>query len=786
MRELAGVAISFAAVLIGSAYAPAGAAETLAEFSSRFAAETGAAYDASPYSELSRDYFARFSRDPAAMAGPNEITIDDTWRLLLPDDASPLAELMSGYLADFLARRMNVSIPIERAPRGALDKPCERALVLLDAGGQPAGSKPESFTVRTLGAEVRIAACDPAGLRDGVVKLVDLLGFRQAPFLAAGEQHYEPRLRVRLGAIPSGGGCRELVFLGYNAVFAGSGNLHALSVSDAIPELASRRVPGLLESNVKSAAEARRHGLKTYAFVDTRLKFAKDDPVFAAHPDIRGSLTWKADGEYVLCTEHPLVKQFLSESVAGIFRADPALNGIVMIIGGEGFYHCFMRPFGVGKGHTNCARCEALGPDTVVSNLCNLLLDAARGLNPNAEVVAWPYSAEHVWSADRAQAGVIARMKPGCAIFTEIEKDEYVQKADGVNKHLWDYSIDLIGPGERAKRQVEACKAAGIAIYMKSEPELAFEAPGLPHIPCMDRWAERSEALASCGADGAWVFPAFRPCYGTSAAEVCKFFWWTPVSDKEELLQRFAARLFGSDAGPLVRNAWNFVSQAIAYSPELPSYYTGPYYLGPAQPMCANPEAELPPVFYGRYLFHAEIADAEGLKLQPVFVRSPTGNVPVFAKFYRQMEELLRQATGAMTAAAPLVPERCRLMFDAENSPVRWFYHTARTEANFYESCLLRDALLAFAGQPEKTPEALEQARERYRRWREVLLDEQANARDALPVMEADMRLDPYYGGDHAFSHGADMIRAKLELVEQEINVYLPSLAKRCGLEGEG
>ena len=63
-----------------------------------------------------------------------------------------------------------------------------------------------------------------------------------------------------------------------------------------------------------------------------------------------------------------------------------------------------------------------------------------------------------------------------------------------------------------------------------------------------------------------------------------------------------------------------------------------------------------------------------------------------------------------------------------------------------------------------------------------VLLDEQANARAALPVMEADMRLDPYFGGDHTFSHGADMLRAKLTLIEQEIDVFLPALGEKCGL----
>ena len=348
--------------------------------------------------------------------------------------------------------------------------------------------------------------------------------------------------------------------------------------------------------------------------------------------------------------------------------------------------------------------------------------------------------------------------------------------------HAWPWNPPS---GDRARSQIAACKAAGASIYLNCEPELGFEALRLPHIPCMDRWVDRAEALATCGADGAWVFPAFRPCYGTSAAEINKFFWWDPAPDKDELLERFAARLVGDKAGPHLRRAWKHVSDAIDFSPELPPYYTGPYYLGPAHPMCADPAAEVPRVFYGRYLFHAEIADAEGLKLEPTFFTSPRGDVPVFAGYYRKMEDQLHRAVQEMDAARPLVVDRHRLMFDAEESPVRWFYHTARAQANFYESCLLRDELIAFADLEPKTGEARADAQRKYDRWREVLEDERANAAEALPVAEADMRLDPHYGGDHTFSHGADMIRAKLLLLDRELGEFLPELANRSGLDGE-
>jgi hypothetical protein len=298
-------------------------------------------------------------------------------------------------------------------------------------------------------------------------------------------------------------------------------------------------------------------------------------------------------------------------------------------------------------------------------------------------------------------------------------------------------------------------------------------------VPCLDRWADRAEALASCGADGAWVFPAFRSNFGTSASEINKFFWWDEGLNKEAVLDRFAARIAGREAAPHVRKAWTAVSNAIPWSPEIPSYYKGPYYLGPAHPMCVDPEAELPDLFNGYYLFLAEIADAEGLKKLPTYEVNPTGNVSVFGRFYREMEKYLKEAVDAMEQARPLVPERNRLMFSAEDSPIRWFYHTARTEANFYESCQLRDRLRSALGKEGNDLEALKKD---YDRWRVVLQDELENARAAQPVMAGDVRLDFKFGGDHTFSSGSEMLAAKIAILEKEIAETLPALAAQLGI----
>ncbi len=764
-------------LVLGGISLDAGPAESLEAMRTRIAQEREVAYRRCPYAFLSHDYFARFSPDPGTRVGKGEVQVTSHWRIVVPPTASALTVRMAGHLQTFLDTRMRVYVQVRQTGVTGI-----RTVSMLEAGGGvPAVA--ESFTLAIAFGQIIVRGRDPAGVRDGIVRLVALMGLRQAPILPVGTTVYTPRLAVRVGAIPAQGTLRDLVFMGHNAVIIGGGSLFTLSSSEAIPELLTRRIPGRLESMRQAAGTVTQYGLKCYALIDLSPKFSREDPVLQAHPELRGALTWRADGDYVLCTQHPRVQQFLQESIIGLFETVTALDGIILIVGGEGFSHCFMRPYGVAKGHTNCPRCEPLGAEATVAELCNMLAGAARSVDPTAEVVVWPYSAGAVWSADAAQEGLIRRLQPGTVLLTEIEKDEVLTKPGGVTKLLWDYSIDLIGPGARAQRQLQLCQEVGIPVYLKSEPELSFEAPRLPSIPCLDRWWDRAEALATCGATGALVFPAFRANYGTLAAELPQWAWWSPAPARETVLKLLASRVAGSQAGMGLRTAWQRVSAAIAHSPELPSYYTGPYYLGPAHPMCADPRAALPSVFYGYFFFMSQITTADGLVVRPTFVTTPTGNVPIFGQAYRQMEALLKQAMDELAWADPLVPARCRAVFDAEASSIRWFYHTARAEANFYESCQLREAVHAYVAQRPPSLEARTQTQQQYARWRAVLADERQNAVAALPLAQDDMRLDWYYGGDHSFPHAVEMLQAKVALLDQELTYYLPALARQGELE---
>jgi hypothetical protein len=742
--------------------------------------EAARAYRAGPFAFLSQDYFARFSRDTAAKPGPGEMTIGPSWEIVVCADAAPLTSIMAGHLAEFLKDRMDLALPIRHQKKaGAFGR---HTIALLDHDGSSSGAA-DSFAITVARSQVTVKARNATGLRDGVVQLVDRIGFRAAPILELGEVAYAPRLGLRLGAVPWMGTYRDAVFFGYNGVIVTAGvdtrqgsatSLTSLSTSRAIDELVPLQKPALLARIAENAREARRYGLRPYCALQMWDGYPASAPLFTNHPGLRGAeilyFTDRPPVGFIPCTENPLMRRYLTESIRGLLQAAP-LDGVLIIIGGEVFQHCYMRPAGVKKGHTNCQRCEQLGADTVVANLCNHLAQAARTVNPDARLVAWPYSANHYWSAEDDQAGLIHRLQCGTAILTEIEKDETLTKEGGVIKPIWDYSIDLIGPTARARRQIAASKAQGIEVYLKSEPELAFEAPGLPYIPCLDRWYERAEALAAAGADGAWVFPWFQACYGTTSAEVYKYAWWSPNKGEDVMLAQLARRIAGPQAAAHLRQAWGYVSEAVGYSPEMPSYFTGPYFLGPAHPMCADRNAELPKVFQGKHQFASHVLTA------------PTGAPDPCRRAYRKMEQALMKAVEQLDAAEPKVLARCRLTFQAEALPTRWFYHIARTHANFYESCQLRDFFTNFASGPHPSAADIAEAQTKYDRWRGVLIDERANTLAAIPVVEGDPRLDVRNGVAKILSPAPEMMRAKLALLDHELSEFLPSIARRCGLD---
>jgi hypothetical protein len=103
-------------------------------------------------------------------------------------------------------------------------------------------------------------------------------------------------------------------------------------------------------------------------------------------------------------------------------------------------------------------------------------------------------------------------------------------------------------------------------------------------------------------------------------------------------------------------------------------------------------------------------------------------------------------------------------LLQSELSILRWFRHTAVTTAHFYEAHELRNCA---AGKPSADFWIRDKAACE-RRLRDVVADEERNTRDALKVVESDVRLDFYYHPFLAVSHTTDMLHEKLRWLEKD------------------
>jgi hypothetical protein len=738
------------------------------------------AYRKSRFSLISRDYLARFHVDPGAVAGPTEIVLKRV-TIALPEHASEVATNMARALQTFLNDRMGVPTEL-----GGPDKTGVQGYTIKFARAE-AGENAARIIIGD--TTTSVLALDDDGIRDGVVSLIDRIGLRGAAILAPGVEVLRPQIAERIGAVPWLGSLRDVALLGFNGVLVKPyADLHEISSSSVLPEIAYLQNADSVTRLSELAREARRWGLRPYIHINNRTRFAEDHPLFIAHPGTRGVKVREGD-TYILSTNDSTVSAYVEDTIRGLFSRVPELAGVLIIVGGEGFYHCYMHPQGFPKGKTDSHRCGSQGPDETVAHLVNGMTKAARSVNPDARIIAWPYSAHHVWTDDPYQTALIRKIDPEAGVQTEVINGEVVRHSDGIETSYWDYSLGALGPSERARAQIGFGHQTGHRVYVHAEPELSLDFGGVPFVPAATRWLARAEAVARSGADGVMATPYFREFNGSLGAEIQKFAWFIKPGGSNDIVDEFAKRVASQGAATL-KKAWDILGEAIALSPQVPTYFTGPQFLGPAHPLMLDPATVVPEVFSGQLLYLAEISADKALQFTRSFVRampevkgvvrlSRTGVLPAympaantidnFAVRYRRIEHLLKEAVGYFDQTLEVAPQANRLLLESEASIVRWFWHTARSTANFYESHRLREcAASRTIGRP--------QALACHTQLIGLIDDERSNATAALMVVQNDPRVDLFYHPFLTLSHTEDMIKEKLRMLEHDRTIYLPGI----------
>jgi len=135
---------------------------------------------------------------------------------------------------------------------------------------------------------------------------------------------------------------------------------------------------------------------------------------------------------------------------------------------------------------------------------------------------------------------------------------------------LRDYSLNQIGPAEVTSAQINEANKRNMKVFSKVDTSSSWQYGTLPYLPCPYQWYDRYTALEKFGVSGSlesWS-SGYKPNFlNTIRAWTC----WSNGPSRDELFEKMASSMFGSENRELVLKAWDHFSKAIRYVPD-----TGP------------------------------------------------------------------------------------------------------------------------------------------------------------------------------------------------------------------
>lgn len=640
----------------------------------------------------------------------------------------------------------------------------------------------ESFVIDVAVDGVLVEASHEKGLLHATHYLERLMADAGGPFLSLGRLQRQPALSPRFTEsifipprqLPSNPGLFSDEYLGLMSHFGSNAlkfyiNLFDLWRSDTLPELNTPDFDEQISHLQRFVQRLSEFGFDLHLHLNTG-PLAADHAVFSAYPEVKGSRVEIAVEEVsgfdwnVLCSSNLKVHRAYQETLGAVFSAIPDLGGVVMIIGGECFFHCFTRPANSVSGETSCPHCQGRDAHQEVATLVNAVHAA---IPAGRRLFAWPYSA-FIWSGDdRLQSRWISHLNPAVDVlanFDCFDEDEMC----GVGVRFFDYNIKLIGPSSVFWAQRDACRDRGIRINVKTETTTTPDSFYLPYLPLHFRWYERYKAIRESGASGYMGQWRFYGMNGTIPEELQYHSVWNPERTAEELLSTIVRRDFGLGGAALdsVIEAWRLLSASwddFPYSAmtsgERDAYMRGPWYLGPAHPLIFSPQSryDLDARFFnirGDLVEGFTEEELAAMHRRPRYIDDlwiclPFG-VDRFLEFSKKCScrwdaglEMLKKALGdSPNQRAQMELDVCETVSIHLN-----------TLTNTVEFLRLRDSVA-------RGPQTKDSLTVIWSQLRDVLDREIANAARALPILQRDPRIG------FGFSYGEVYDR---EMVEQKI-----------------
>ncbi|MBI3920609.1 MAG: hypothetical protein HY318_04240 [Armatimonadetes bacterium] len=691
---------------------------------------------------------------PGVRPEPGEVALKQSWRIEVRARRSPRVETAVRDLESFLRQCMKVPMRVVWRKEERSLHPSPRTITLTESPDLPGGPRrPAGYRFEARKEVVHLHGFDDRGVLRSVWYLEDLLMLRGGPFLRPDVRTREPRFSPRA----------TCAAWGAQGEMATTAPVYTDAHLSLISHYGYDAVWLVWYPGSERIVDERESGRKGAGVGETNLP-TKISPGRIPEPTSHTPFTARLNNLIDRAAKYDL------DVVVQYSGRHPTNEAEKKLIQNEA--RRFLRD--VPKLKTVILLDEAMGASWIGREAwlqdVDLVSKAMFEERPELQIPVWVYNL-NAGGPDHAHVDPL--MERFCKLdrrcgFMQTFEAYWSRRRDGTLQPVFDYSLSLKAPSEdfrlEADYLLEEAKRDGKPprpLWAKTESRFAQESNTQPEIPCMQKWAERFQALGDFNAPpltavmGNYFHQGFFP---TPVTELFGWLSYTNPPHTEELLRALARRDFGPGQEDLVVSAWQDFTDAIWNYP----YYYGLTYTmntGFAQPFWLDPSAPNPRPWRRGFVN----------SLQPLNLEDSGSSAGSGGENRARLQELQKQwsaGLGKLRKAVDAAPSSARERAESNWRCAQSFGHKAEVTLRLVRWFDARNRLY----NPHDAESATTAAEELEKAGREEL----GEAKGALPMYQRDSRLGYLNHGRGCFT--PDTILWKIGLLERTLNEELPRL----------
>ncbi|HBN85128.1 MAG TPA: hypothetical protein DDZ89_14940 [Clostridiales bacterium] len=679
-------------------------------------------------------------RDLDISPSENEVLIDERWEIVIPEDTARALKSAAKDLQDYLRVSMGVSLRLrivdDITPEIASKS---RKIILTNKRLSPEYGKGldthRSYRLICTDESILICGFNCRGAAQGSYYLEDLMNLKCAPIVEKNDVSRKPVFSPRM--IHSGYGLDMFPDSHLNAIAHAGMDAILIFTKDV-----DTTPHGYVDFN-ELIYRAEGYGIDVYAY--SYLKSLK-------HPD------------------DPDAENHYSGTYGKLFEKCPGLKGIVMVgesvefpskdpnTSGKFYYENFENGLPTGKPSPGWWPCNDY------PQWLDMIKKVIRTQKEDADIVFWTYNWGYVDKEHRIE--LLKNIPTDISLLVTFEMFEKIP-VDGIMSTCVDYTLSFEGPGQYFTSEAKIAGERGIRLYtMCNTGGLTWDIGVIPYEPCPYQWMRRHtglhEANKKWGLQGLMESHHFG-WWPSFISEAAKWSYWTESPDEEKVLELIAERDFGKENVSTVTKAWKYWSEGIRYYVSTNEDQYGPFRIGPSYPLVFRAGASIPTVPYahfgGNKICSTNYASADSGRSSLFQFR-----LPVEKKRLEKMRSLFDQGVKLLEGIYSSLSENKKTDAFYMINLGKFIVNCVTTTLHVKDWALLKMKLMSETD--------VTKLREYGDAMIQIGRDEIENARNTIPLVEADSRLG--WEPSMEYMTDTDHIQWKIKQVTRVLEVELP------------